>query len=85
MATDTAGRKAAYEQARAAFEDLGTEDKTAFAVEAAFNAFGTAVKDAGRALADVIERVQKEDFWKAPVDDQPAESEETPSDATTAP
>lgn len=47
--------RAAYEQARTAFEKLETQDKVAFAVEAAFGAVGQSIEAAGRQLASVLD------------------------------
>ncbi len=65
--------RAQYFKARAEFEKLETQDKTAFVVEATFATLGQAVEDAGRGLADVLERVASYDFgwgesaWNRPM------------------
>ncbi len=57
-----------YSKARAEFEKLETQDKTAFVVEATFATLGQAVEDVGRELADALERVANADFdwWDRP-------------------
>ncbi len=56
-----------YAKARAEFEKLETQDKTAFVVEATFATLGQAVEETGRQVADVIERVANLDFgWDRP-------------------
>lgn len=57
-----------YSKTRAEFEKLETQDKTAFVVEATFATIGQAVEDAGRELADVLDRVANYDFdwWDRP-------------------
>ena len=45
-----------YSKTRAEFEKLGTQDKTAFVLEATFATIGQAVEDAGRQFADLFER-----------------------------
>ncbi len=52
-------RDAAYEKARAAFEELGIEDRAAFLIEAAAVTLGRGVEEAGRTLAHVLEDLFK--------------------------
>lgn len=46
-----------FEEARAAFEKLSTQDKVTFAVEATFAAVGQVIESAGRHLASLLEDV----------------------------
>ncbi len=48
-----------YQKARAEFEKLDTQDRTAFVVEATFATVGRAVEDAGRQLSDLMEEVNQ--------------------------
>jgi len=47
--------EASYEKARAAFEQLGIEERAAFLVEAAAATLGRGLEEAGRTLARVLE------------------------------
>lgn len=55
--------RAQYNKARDAFTKLNTQDKATFVMEATFNTFGEAFKDAGKTFSDVIEKVTSEDFF----------------------
>ncbi len=48
-------RDATYEKVRAAFEELGIEERAAFLVEAAAATLGRGLEEAGRTLAHVLE------------------------------
>ena len=51
-----------YSKTRAEFEKLGTQDKTAFVLDATFATIGQAIEDTGRQFADILERVANYDF-----------------------
>ena len=57
-------RSRAYDEARSAFDQLETEDKTAFVLEATFATIGQAIDETGRWFARTVENVTSEDFWQ---------------------
>lgn len=68
-----------YSKTRAEFEKLGTQDKTAFVLEATFATLGQAIEDTGRQVADALDHIVNFDFgsWReegsAPDAPNPAE------------
>jgi hypothetical protein len=56
--------RAAYDEARSAFDKLDPQDKVAFAVEAAFSAAGQGIEAVGRMFASLVDDVA-EDFSRA--------------------
>jgi hypothetical protein len=60
MTDARSAERAAYEEARAAFEKLVTQDKVAFVVEATFTTLGHAVEDLGRGLGDLFEGLARD-------------------------
>ena len=69
--SDTRSR-AQYEKVRDEFAHLGTQDKTAFVLEATFATIGEAIRETGQHMADLFERVSKDDFWTPPTADEEA-------------
>ena len=55
---------AEYKKVREAFAQLDTQDKTAFVLEATFGTIGSALNETGQRLADAVEQVMREDFWR---------------------
>lgn len=55
-----------YSKTRAEFEKLGTQDKTAFVLEATFATLGQALEDTGRQVADALDHLANFDFgsWR---------------------
>lgn len=72
-----------YAKTRAEFEKLGTQDKTAFVLEATFATIGRAIEEAGRQVADVFEHAAHFDFgpWRAPEDEPGAPAKDAPNPA----
>lgn len=70
-----------YSKTRDEFEKLGTQDKTAFVLEATFATIGQAIEDTGRQVADVLERVANYDFGARPDTDPPAPNPAAPPSA----
>ena len=52
------------DRARAAFDDLDTPEKTAFVIEATFSTIGSALRETGQRLADVINEFDPESFFR---------------------
>ena len=77
-----------YSKTRAEFEKLGTQDKTAFVLEATFATIGQAIEETGRQVADVFDHVANFDFgsWREPADepDAPAGSAPNPAQPPSA-
>lgn len=76
-----------YSKTRAEFEKLGTQDKTAFVLEATFATIGQAIEETGRQVADVLDHVANFDFgsWREPAgepDTPPAPNPAAPPSAT---
>jgi len=61
--------------ARAAFEKLDTNEKSAFIFEATFNTIGQALEETGRRVADIFESINVDDLFT-----QDAEEEEAPAE-----
>ena len=77
--------RAAYEAARAAFEALRAQDKAAFVFEAAFSAVGDALTQTGRGVAEAMEDVFSEDFWRsASASGSPSATAPDPAEPPTA-
>lgn len=72
-----------YSKTRAEFEKLGTQDKTAFVLEATFATVGQAIEETGRQLADVLDHVANFDFgsWRERGDEPDARAERAPNPA----
>lgn len=62
MTDNNASEKTAREQARAAFEELGLQDKTGFLAEATFITFTEAVEVFSENVLEVISNVTK--MWE---------------------
>lgn len=75
-----------YSKTRAEFEKLGTQDKTAFVLEATFATIGQAIEETGRQVADVLDHVANFDFgsWREP-GDEPSASPENASNPAEPP
>lgn len=73
-----------YSKTRAEFEKLGTQDKTAFVLEATFATIGQAIEETGRQVADALDHVANFDFgsWREPGDEPPAPNPAEPPSAT---
>lgn len=70
-----------YSKARDEFEKLGTQDKTAFVLEATFATLGQAIEDTGRQFADVLERVANYNFGARPETEPPTPNPAAPPSA----
>lgn len=72
-----------YSKTRAEFEKLGTQDKTAFVLEAVFTTVGQAIEETGRQVADVFDHVAHFDFgtWRESGDEPNAPAEGAPNPA----
>ncbi|MEO0559309.1 MAG: hypothetical protein AAF170_14120 [Bacteroidota bacterium] len=72
--------------ARAAFDKLDTQEKSAFIFEATFNTIGQALEETGRRVADLFESVDVDDLFTQDADEEtPTEAEPTspPKKATS--
>ena len=70
-----------YSKTRDEFEKLGTQDRTAFVLEATFATLGQAIEDTGRQVADVFERVANYDFGARPEAEPPSPNPARPPSA----
>ena len=62
--------------ARAAFDKLDTNEKSAFIFEATFNTIGQALEETGRRVADIFESFNVDDLFTQEADEEaPAEPE----------
>lgn len=73
----------ALDAARAAFDGLGTQDKTAFLFEAAFGTIGQAIQDTGRSVSDAIDRIDLDSLFREPA--APAAPPAAPPSASAPP
>lgn len=77
-----------YSKTRTEFEKLGTQDKTAFVLEATFATIGQAIEETGRQVADVFDHVSNFDFgsWRERGDepDAPTEGASNPAEPPSA-
>ena len=77
--------RAQYEKVRDEFAHLGIQDKTAFVLEATFDTLGEVVREAGKTVSDLFERVSKDDFWTPPTAaDEASSAEASEAEASEA-
>lgn len=61
--------------ARAAFDKLDTNEKSAFIFEATFNTIGQALEETGRRVADIFESINVDDLFTQEADEDNASAE----------
>ena len=64
--------------ARAAFDKLDTQEKSAFIFEATFSTIGQALEETGRRVSEVVESFDLDDLFTAPPADEPAPRKAAP-------
>ena len=71
--------------ARAAFDKLDTQEKSAFILEATFSTIGQALEETGRRVSEAMESFDLDDLFTAPPDETtPEEAEASKASARKA-
>ena len=70
--------------ARAAFDKLDTQEKSAFIFEATFSTIGQALEETGRRVSEVVESFDLDDLFTAPPAHEPPPSKAPPKKKPTA-